>query len=75
MDVTTTFASGPLVIAHGITTPEDSSMGALPKEEQLLLTSDAAVHQTMPGDRENLYYAVDSGDPSGTTTFSVFVTV
>lgn len=63
--------TGANTIAHGITKREAPSQGAVPMEEQVLLTSNVAVHRTQPADATNLYFTVDSG--SG-TTISVFVT-
>jgi hypothetical protein len=68
----TGLASGANTVAHGITKREKSGQGAAPIEEQVLLTSNVAVHRTQAADATNLYYTVDSG--SG-TTISVFVTV
>jgi hypothetical protein len=68
----TGLASGANTIPHGITAPNNPSVGQAPKEEQVLLTSNVAVHRTQPADATNLYYNVDSG--SGTTV-SVLVTV
>jgi len=68
----TGLASGANTIPHGITKREAPTQGAVPIDEQVLLTSDVAVHRTQAADATNLYYTVDSG--SG-TTISVFVTV
>jgi hypothetical protein len=68
----TGLASGANTIAHGISKREAPAQGATPIEEQVLLTSNVAVHRTQAADGTNLYYTVDSG--SG-TTISVFVTV
>ena len=68
----TGLAAGANTIPHGITKREIPAQGAPPIEEQVLLTSNVAVHRTQAGDATNLYYTVDSG--SG-TTISVFVTV
>jgi hypothetical protein len=64
--------TGANTIAHGITERENPALGAVPIDEQVLLTSSVAVHRTQAADATNLYYTVDSG--SG-TTISVFVTV
>ena len=68
----TGLASGANTIAHGITKREIPAQGAAPIDEQILLTSNVAVHRTQAADGTNLYYTVDSG--SG-TTISVYVTV
>ena len=68
----TGLAAGANTIAHGITKREVPSQGSVPVDEQVLLTSNVAVHRTQPADGTNLYYTVDSG--SG-TTISVYVTV
>jgi len=68
----TGLASGANTIAHGLTKRESPAQGAAPIEEQVLLTSNVAVHRTQAADATNLYYTVDSG--SG-TTISVYVTV
>jgi hypothetical protein len=64
--------AGANTIAHGITKREAPSQGAVPIDEQVLLTSDVAVHRTQAADATNLYYTVDSG---AGTTISVYVTV
>ena len=64
--------TGANTIAHGITKRESPATGAVPIDEQVVLTSNVAVHRTQPPDATNLYYTVDSG--SG-TTISVLVTV
>ncbi len=64
--------TGANTIAHGITKREAPSQGAVPIDEQVLLTSSVAVHRTQAADATNLYYTVDSG---AGTTISVFVTV
>jgi hypothetical protein len=64
--------TGANTIAHGITKRESPAAGAVPIDEQVLLTSNVAVHRTQGADATNLYYTVDSG--SG-TTISVYVTV
>ena len=68
----TGLASGANTIAHGLTKRESPAQGAAPIEEQVMLTSNVAVHRTQAADATNLYYTVDSG--SG-TTISVYVTV
>jgi hypothetical protein len=65
-------AAGANTISHGVTKRETSAQGAAPLDEQVLLTSNVAVHRTQAADATNLYYTVDSG--SG-TTISVYVTV
>jgi len=68
----TGLASGANTIAHGLAKRENPAQGAVPIDEQVLLTSNVAVHRTQAADATNLYYTVDSG--SG-TTISVLVTV
>jgi len=68
----TGLASGANIIPHGVSKRENSTQGAAPIDEQILLTSNVAVHRTQAADATNLYYTVDSG--SG-TTISVYVTV
>jgi len=68
----TGLAAGANTIPHGITRREAPTQGATPLDEQVLLTSNVAVHRTQAADATNLYYTVDSG--SG-TTISVYVTV
>jgi hypothetical protein len=68
----TGLATGANTIAHGIAKREAPTQGAVPIEEQVLLTSNVAAHRTQAADGTNLYYTVDSG--SG-TTISVYVTV
>jgi len=68
----TGLASGANTIPHGIVAPNNQSAGQTPKEENVLLTSNVAVHRTQAADATNLYYTVDSGTG---TTISVYVTV
>ena len=68
----TGLASGANTIPHGITAPNNSSVGQTPKEEIFLPTSVVVAHRTQAADATNLYYTVDSG--AGTTA-SVYVTV
>jgi hypothetical protein len=65
-------ASGTNTIPHGIAAPNNQSVGQTPKDEQVMLTSNVAVHRTQAADATNLYYTVDSGTG---TTISVYVTV
>jgi hypothetical protein len=68
----TGLASGANTIPHGITNRENAAVGATPIDEQVLLTSNVAVHRTQAADATNLYYTVDAGSGA---TISVYLTV
>ena len=68
----TGLSAGANTIPHGITELHNPTVGATPLKEDVLPTSTVQVHQTQPGDSDNLYYTVDSG---AGTTMSVWVTV
>ena len=73
VDVSGVTGTGAVQVAHGIFEPENPSVGSVPFEEEVLLTSQIALHRTQPADATNLYYTVDSFTSGG--TFSVYVTV
>jgi hypothetical protein len=68
----TGLANGANTIAHGITQPNQPSVGATPKDEFFVPTSAVTAHCTQFADATNLYYTIDAG--AGTTA-SVFLVV
>ena len=68
----TGLASGANTIAHGLKTPSNPSVGAVPKEAIYVPTSFVVGHETSAPDATNLYWTVDSGPG---TTISIWVTV